>query len=271
MTQPTKARALKPSLEIDLKTLSLLSFMHALFWGNFYLYFNRPGPLWLHMGASIIAIHCAFTIWHEAAHSNVSNRSWINNVVGILGMLPYKTPYFMQKWIHLQHHKMLNQQNDPNFMYVDGSFLTLPFRYIRGPQYIKGMMKEDPLSSAQKRWDKLWTLIILGVYIHAAFRGYFWDLILIWAIPFGIAKVIMDWYINYIPHVGLPADRYKGTRIITASWLTPLILLHNYHAIHHLWPGYPWHEYKKIFHEKKEELMSKGVPVESSPFVAEKA
>ena len=54
----------------------------------------------------------------------------------------------------------------------------------------------------------------------------------------------MDWYINWLPHAGLPPDRYRGTRIVDVAWLTPLVLGHNYHAIHHLWPNLPWHRYR---------------------------
>jgi beta-carotene hydroxylase len=72
----------------------------------------------------------------------------------------------------------------------------------------------------------------------------------------------MDWYINYLPHVGLPAGRFRGTRIIDVPWLTPLVMGHNYHAIHHLWPALPWHRYRGVFVEEKAYLRERGVPIE---------
>jgi len=90
--------------------------------------------------------------------------------------------------------------------------------------------------------------------------------LLLWFVPVVIAKVVMDWYINYLPHVGLPADRYQGTRIIDVSWLTPLVLVHNYHAIHHLWPTIPWHRYRAVFKRKLGYLQEHGVPIEHGVF-----
>ena len=88
--------------------------------GNFVLYWLSPLPLMVHIFLSTLAIHLAFTIWHEAVHRNVSGRTWVNNLVGVVGMFPYMTPYFMQKWIHLQHHARLNEPDDPNVIYTDG-------------------------------------------------------------------------------------------------------------------------------------------------------
>jgi beta-carotene hydroxylase len=81
-------------------------------------------------------------------------------------------------------------------------------------------------------------------------------------VPVVIAKLVMDWYINYLPHVGLPPHRFRGTRIIDLPWFTPLVLGHNYHAIHHLWPTIPWHGYKSTFREKQAYLREHGVPIE---------
>ena len=73
----------------------------------------------------------------------------------------------------------------------------------------------------------------------------------------------MDWYINYLPHVGLPPHRFHGTRIVDVPWLTIALVGHNYHAIHHLWPTIPWHRYHATFREKLDYLREHGVPIQS--------
>jgi len=62
----------------------------------------------------------------------------------------------------------------------------------------------------------------------------------------------------------LPADRFLGTRIVDVPWLTPLVLAHNYHAIHHLWPRIPWHGYRSVFRERLGYLQDHGVPIQHS-------
>jgi fatty acid desaturase len=252
--------------ETDWRTLSLLLIQHGVFWGNLALYWSAPLPLIAHILIATFAIHIAFTIWHEAVHNTVTASGWSNNVVGVLGMFLYMTPYFMQKWIHLEHHRYMNERKDPNLIYLDGSFWSLPLRYPRALRYAKQLLREDPRSSGEKIADMVTLGVLAAIWGLALWKGVFVDLLLLWLLPFVIAKLAMDWYINWLPHVGLPADRYRGTRIVDLGWLTPLVLMHNYHAIHHLWPNIPWHRYRSVFRERLDHLRENGVPIEYRAF-----
>ncbi len=256
-----------PPLKLDLWTLVLLVAQWALFIGNIGVAILQPGELWMHVLVGIVPIHFAFTIWHEAAHGTVSNRRWVNHVVGVLGMLPYMTPYFIQRHVHLDHHRHLNEPGqDPNEVYAGGPLWELPLRYWRLVSAARKAVADDPRTSAMKRSDIFFLLLVLGIWGAAIITGTFTALFFAWLLPFVIAKAVMDVYINYLPHVGLPPDRYRGTRVIDVSWLTPLVLAHNYHAIHHLWPAIPWHGYKARFKKKQAELREKGVPIEKRVF-----
>jgi fatty acid desaturase len=249
----------------DWKTIGLLGVMYVLFLGNFGLYFCARLPLVLHVLIGIAAIHCSFTIWHEAIHGTVSENAAVNDAAGILGMFPYMlTPYYTGKWIHLMHHKNLNLPEDPNTLYTDGPFRTLYQRYPRAATALKRIIKNREFPAHEVLADRIFRIGVAGVFLALIFTGNFAALFWLWLVPLGFAKIIMDWYINYIPHVGLPADRYKGTRILDIAWLTPLVFFHNYHAIHHLWPTRPWHTYKSIFDEKRTMLKEHGVPIETS-------
>lgn len=244
-------------------TIALLLGMYVLLVGNFAVHWTTPGPLWVHVAVSTLAIHLAFTIWHEGVHRNVSRRDAVNDAVGVLGALPYMAPFHLEKWFHLQHHALLNQKQDPNAIYTDGPFWTIPLRYLRVLRYARERLPEDPRTPAQKRVDLAIPLLVLGAYAVALWQGVFLDLVWLWFVPVVIAKLIMDWYINYLPHVGLPADRHGGTRVVDVAWLTPLVLGHNYHAIHHLWPHLPWNRYRATFRERRESLRERGVPIET--------
>lgn len=252
------------ALKVDHRTLGLLYLQWMLFVGNFVLYWLAPLPLGLHIAIGVLAIHLAFTIWHEAAHGTISNRRRLNDVAGILGMFPYMTPYFMQRFIHLDHHKFLNQpEKDPNQIYAAGPFWQLPFRYVRAIAYAKKMLSTDPRSSAMRLSD---TTILVGIgllFLVSLWQGFFMDLLWLWLLPLAIAKVIMDWYVNFLPHAGLPPDRFLGTRIIDVPFLTPWILCHNYHAVHHLWPTIPWHSYMARYRDKIDYLTEHHVPIET--------
>jgi len=246
----------------DWPTLGLLVAMYALLIGNFAWHRLAPLPLPVHVAIAMLGIHLAFTIWHEAVHRNVSPRGWVNPVVGVLGMFPYMTPYFMQRWIHLEHHARLNEREDPNLVYTDGPFWKLPLRYPRALGYARTLLARDPRSRGERISDAVSTAAVASVFAAAWWQGALADALWLWLLPVAIAKPVMDWYINYLPHAGLPPGRFAGTRIVDLGWLTPLVLAHNYHAIHHLWPAIPWHGYRAVFHEKLGYLQEHGVPIE---------
>jgi fatty acid desaturase len=246
----------------DWATLALLASMYVVLIGNVALYLLAPLPLLVHIAISTIAIHFAFTVWHEAVHYNISRHRFLNDAAGILGVFPYMAPFYVEKWFHLQHHALLNQRSDPNYIYTDGPFWTLPLRYPRVLQYARARMVDDPRSPGQHLADRVAVVAVLCLYALAWWLGVFWGLFALWFVPVVIGKIVMDWYINYLPHVGLPAHRFRGTRIIDAAWLTVALLGHNYHAIHHLWPSIPWHRYRATFVRKRDYLREHGVPIE---------
>ena len=252
-----------PSRETDWPTLSLLAAMYVALIGNFALYWSSPLSLALHILVSTAAIHLAFTVWHESAHQTVSKNRWINDAAGILGVFPYMAPFYVEKWFHLQHHALLNRRDDPNFIYLDGPFWQMPFRYFRVLRYARRRMRNDPRSRRQKIADALSPAVVACLYGAALWRGAFLDVVLLWFVPVVASKLIMDWYINYLPHVGLPPHRFRGTRIIDVPWLTLVLLGHTHHAIHHLWPAIPWHRYRATFEQKRDYLREHGVPIET--------
>lgn len=254
------------SRRLDTKTILLGAAMYAVLAGNVVLYVLHPLNPVLHVLIGAVGIHIAFTVWHEAVHGTVSDRQWINDVTGVLGMLPYMTPYFMQRWVHLEHHARLNEPQDPNSIYTDGAFLTLPFRYFRALGYAKTLLKTDPRTPGQRRSDTATTLLVASVFAVAGATGHIVDALILWFFPVVVGKLVMDWYINYIPHRGLPPDRHKGTRILDVPWFSYLVFNHNYHAVHHMWPTVPWHGYRKLYEKKLDYLKSHDVPIERRIF-----
>jgi ring-1,2-phenylacetyl-CoA epoxidase subunit PaaE len=259
----------RPPLKLDRNTLLLLLVQWLVFVGNIGAAVALSWPVWIHVVVGFLPIHVAFTIWHEAAHGTVANRRFINNAVGVAGMLPYMTPYFIQRNVHLDHHKYLNEPGrDPNEIYAGGPFWQLPLRYLRLAAHARRAVRDDPRTRGQRISDTLFLGVVVGVWGIAIWQGVFTALFFAWLLPMAIAKVVMDWYINYLPHVGLPADRFAGTRIVDVSWLTPLLLGHNYHAVHHLWPTIPWHGYLARFRDRRDYLEEHRVPIEHRVFAA---
>ena len=202
-------------LDIDGRTLAVLAGMYGALLGNAWLYFALPGslPLPLHVLVAAAAIHCAFTVWHEAAHRNVSKTRWLNDLVGVVGIFPYMTPFFLQKRVHLRHHQHVNDPEDPNLIYAGGPYWQLPYRYLQIFRYASELVQDDPRNAEEKRLDYAALAAVGSAYLVALVAGFLPALLLLWLLPMLIAKFVMDWYINYLPHVGLPTDRYGATRV----------------------------------------------------------
>jgi beta-carotene hydroxylase len=254
---------MRSPLPFDLPTALLLVAMFALLAGNVALYYLAVWPWPVHVALGTLAIHLSFTIWHEAVHRNASRIGWLNDAIGVLGMLPYMAPFHLEKWFHLQHHALLNRREDPNFIYANGPYWQMPLRYLRVLRFAKERLRDDPRSRAERWVDRLPLALVAGILVATLWSGAFLDLVILWLLPFALSKLVMDWYINWLPHTGLPPDRYRGTRILDIPWLTPLVLGHNYHAIHHLWPNLPWHRYRPVFAERCAQLRERGVPIET--------
>jgi len=247
----------------DWRTLLLLVAMYGVLIGNFALYQIAPLPWVVHVLLAAAAIHLSFTIWHESVHRNLCESQPINDTVGMLAIVPYLAPFYLEKWFHLQHHALMNQRDDPNFVYTDGPLWQLPLRYLRVLRFAHEQMERDPRTRAQKLLDWIPRVVVGAVCAAAIWAGVFFDVVLLWFVPLVLSKLVMDWYVNYLPHAGLPPNRFQGTRVTDVGWLTWLILGHNYHAIHHLWPSLPWHRYRATFREKREYLREHGVPIEN--------
>jgi fatty acid desaturase len=53
---------------------------------------------------------------------------------------------------------------------------------------------------------------------------------------------------------------------VDVGWFTPLVLGHNYHAVHHVWPPVPWHQYRAVYRRKLDYLTKNGVVIERRVF-----
>jgi beta-carotene hydroxylase len=119
-------------------------------------------------------------------------------------------------------------------------------------------------------------LVLLGAFAAFVWAGRIDALLACWVVPKGIAMWIHGWYVNVLPHRGLPAERYRDTRIRPSRWLAWPTVMHCYHGVHHAWQTVPWHRYAKAFEAKREFLAERGAPVverasiEASARVAER-
>ena len=104
-------------------------------------------------------------------HRNASRQAWLNDAIGMLGILPYMAPFYLEKWFHLQHHALLNRREDPNFIYTDGPYWQMPLRYLRVLRFARERMRDDPRSRAERWLDRVPPALALVVVVAALWPG----------------------------------------------------------------------------------------------------
>ncbi|TAJ16368.1 MAG: hypothetical protein EPO68_11210 [Planctomycetota bacterium] len=250
---------------VDVATLALC----ALMWGGLVLnllwavgQFGAPPPAWVSVALGVCCLNLSFTVWHEGVHDNVFRARLGNDVVGVLGAFPAMLPYFMIRRNHHLHHEHTNDPElDPDVWFLQGSIWTLPLRYPAGV----ARARRRVAATNPPRWegvlDRLMLLLVPALLALGWYGGWIWPLVWCWVVPKLVAMWIHAWYVNWLPHHGLPAERFRDTRIFPLGWLSPLMLCHNYHGLHHAWQSVAWHRYPAAFRAKRELLEKRGTPI----------
>ena len=261
-TETDRARDVFAHPGVDWPTIGLCALMWSGLVANFAATSNGAIPFWASVPIGVFFLNMSFTVWHEGVHGTVFRSRVGNDVIGVLGAFPAMIPYFMIRTVHQLHHEHTNDpERDPDYWFTEAPIWSLPFRYLGGIR----RARETYVATRPPAWegwaDRAQTLAVLALFGIAAWQGVFMALVWAWILPKLVAMWIHAWYVNYLPHRELPAQRFGDTRIFPLRWLSPWMLCHNYHGLHHAWQTVPWHRYGRAFRAKADFLAERGTPV----------
>lgn len=239
---------------------------------NLFLVAQGVYAWWFGVFVGVALYNTAFTLWHEAAHSNVFvHRRW-NEALGVLVSVVNLFPgFYRQRHDHLEHHRhLLDIEYDRTVYRARGAFWTVPFRILDEMFTYSPYNKKHGLKQSRELGlDKATYVFTATLVVALVFFGLGAEFLACCVLPRLIVLPIHVFYVCYLPHVGLPNDRKRGTRILAAGPLQYLIFFHNYHAIHHLWPNIPWFLYPKYAKLNRGAMEAYGVeldvPVHRAP------
>ena len=210
-------------------------------------------------------------LMHDAFHSLLLPNHRVNDFIGswLIGA-PCGSSYWKSRFNHLEHHRRLGEDNDPDlFLYSVG-----PPREKRGivafaRHFISLMLGEQVLfthmGSASERqapfWHRirkivpmLWPVavmqsVILGLFTLAdSWATYF----TLWVLPLLTLAVLFNGLRAFCDHANMSDERGAASdRLITyfsnpveRFFLAPFHM--NYHAEHHLFPYVPHYNLPKV-------------------------
>lgn len=222
-------------------------------------------PLWASVLLNGVMVFSFFTVIHDSSHRAVSTVNWVNELFGRMSAWFYGplTIFTLKgfRYLHMQHHLHTNEpKDDPDYwcsannkLFLVLSWATIDLHYI---YYYAKHWNDRP--KAERRGFIRHFLVNWAIFGLLMYLGYGWEALFFWAIPGRIGIFILAFSLDYLPHAPykvLQKDNpFLATRIrVGQEWLlTPLLMHHNYHLVHHLYPLAPFYRYRKIWLQGEE-------------------
>lgn len=214
-----------------------------------------------------VAMNSAYSMLHEAEHNLLHPNSLVNHGMGVLLALFFPASYHLLRQGHCGHHIRNRSDDDAFDLYFEGenpfwkrlqlygtltgmfwaliavtNFVLVVRPAILSPRHTSFNRPAtaflESLSPKYAHWIRLEALA--AVLLHAAMM-YFWSIpplhYLIVMFGFGFTWSAMQ----YAHHYGTVRDVRKGALNLKTFFLLDLILLHhNSHLNHHMYPTVPW-------------------------------
>ena len=213
---------------------------------------------WCCFLATVLALHLAGTIIHDASHNSAHNNRTLNAILGHGSalMLGFAFPVFTR--VHLQHHAHVNDpKNDPDhFVSTGGPLWLIAARFF----YHEIYFFQRRLWQKNELWEWFFSRLFLFTVVFLSIHYDFVDYLLnYWFSPALVVGLALGLFFDYLPHRPFQErDRWKNSRVYPGRLLNILICGQNYHLIHHLWPSIPWYKYQTAYYATKPLLDAKG-------------
>lgn len=221
------------------------------------------------------ALHGISLFTHEGVHGTLSTSSDINRLLSIACALPVLQNYSAYKVLHLNHHRHLGMEGDPDHYpnYTRWTWLVFVMHWLRliigYPVYIVMI----PILGFRQgtRIDRAWIVVeclLLAVLI-----------VTVCWLPLPGSLLLHGWlipmlFINSMVNIrGISqhtllehaSDPVAGTRSILTNRLTAFFMCNeNYHLEHHLFPRVPWYNLRRLHDLLRAQLVARQAPFISS-------
>jgi ferredoxin-NADP reductase/fatty acid desaturase len=228
---------------------------------------------WVYIPVNTAVSFAMFTVLHDAVHYSISQRRWVNALLGRL-TVPFVVPYASAPlfgFIHIEHHRNTNEDldSDPDAWATDGPWWQLPLRWLTidfwyARFYLNNIRRRSPRELVE---TAAIVLVFAAGVTAAALTHTLLAVVLVYLLPARIALGLLAWWFDWLPHHGLEVtqreNRYRATRIrVGMEWLlTPALLYQNYHLVHHLHPSIPFYRYIKAWRRNEEAYLERGAAI----------
>jgi ring-1,2-phenylacetyl-CoA epoxidase subunit PaaE len=227
-------------------------------------------PMWLCVLINAAMVFSMFTITHESSHRAISLNSKFNDFLGGVSTWFYGPFVIFSfkafRYLHMQHHLNTNDtKQDPDYWAAGGTWLTRPFRWATVDLYyvVYYLRRWHERPRKEGIFILVHTASALAVFGILVYLGYGWEAFWLWAVPGRMGIFLLAYCLDYLPHTPHKvlqtnnAFRATSIRIGHEAILSPLLMCHNYHLSHHLYPLVPFYRYRKLWLAGEEYFLAK--------------
>jgi len=219
---------------------------------------NGTVSLWLSAIVNTAVLYAAYTVIHEATHSNIVPRNsrlrWVNQMLGFAICIPLWMFFYPHRKSHMVHHAKCNTDDDPD-IYARGPFGVVAFRRIPlttlnylNPVALVRDCRCLNLPARQRLVSYLTYAAYFGAVVAIVASGYAFELLCLWFLPWLIGNSIMLVFFTWIPHhPHTETGRYRNTRCSLWPGANFLTQGQNFHLVHHMMSWIPYYQYESVF------------------------
>lgn len=267
------ARSLSPS--VAWPTLALAAALPGAFVALAFAGLRGQVPLWGCAALLTVVSYAHYTLVHEAIHGNIVRRpsrfAWVNSLVGWVGALGLGGSWPLLRRTHLLHHAHTNSERDPD-VYWKGSLIRLARKWgkailmsfvplvalrLTHPKRLARMRAAlgDPIV----RYTSMVSVAHCFLLGAAVATGHLLAYVCLWLAPTKLAMLALHILFQWLPHHPFEeTSRYRNTRLSLWPGATLATLQQNLHLVHHLWPGVPFYNYRRLFTALRPVLDARG-------------
>ena len=289
-----KAVVRKYTGKVGWPTVVLAFVLTAAYASVFVLWHYQYLPLVAGMAINSVVAYLFYTIHHDANHKAISGRkkkwAWLDTALGTWSAIPLQLSFAAWSMDHLRHHAYTNdKKRDPDMLW-SGTLAQIPVKWVfanlllllaampGGRKMAKAVMramnpqagrtsqsKPNPRILKEEAIMRRYTQLCLLALAVSIPLGLFWPTMFLWLIPGRIGMLILVTILVWFPHYPYETtEQFGASRIAPFPGSTPIMMEHDYHLIHHLYPSVPWYRYKSVYKEIRPFLVANGAYMEGS-------
>ena len=279
VNEKREARALMP--EVAWPTVVFGVAVTSFHWLMVWAALTGRVPLWsvtLPLGWTAYA---HYTLVHESVHGNIvrnnRHKGLIHAAVGWYASLFLFGNWPLLSRTHKAHHSHTNTDMDPD-IFTKGTWWQMTWGYItrrivillfpmilvrmvvRDRSHSKGYVNASEIMTRSEKIQHFTVDALLSMLVWVGvFAGFGAEVFALYVVPAGVGGYLLTLLFQWLPHHPFRGTgRYDATRNSGVDAANGFMLFQNWHLMHHLWPGVPWYNYRKLHRAIRPALEARG-------------